>query len=528
MKKGAISILLVLVPLIIDLIIEGSGVVQVIGVVVLILMVGFICFAVINDREKKRVEVEEMEREEERPLEDKKALPDVEVLVKKEEYDKIYEAVKQIAEMVIELSNDRGFQQYIIGKNKDINDIRDVLSCTFAEDAMKCLKGAGLSLEYDIHTREGQMAFAVAIALLENALNIEKGGDNSPISDFILFFANVKSYDREPQNHRLFDTWKGKNVRVTHSDDRDEYWLCSLLLEFDSEKEERYRALLCDLEGVLSQLALQCKEGSALEELNGLIGLQPVKREITTLANYVKVSKLRESYNLKVAHPSYHCVFTGNPGTGKTTVARILAGIYRDMGVLKKGHLVETDRSGLVAEWIGQTAPKTNKIIDSALDGVLFIDEAYTLVNESKKDFGHEAIATLLKRMEDDRDRLIVILAGYSAEMETFINSNPGLRSRFTRYIEFPDYSAEELCSIFYRLADVNEFELTDDAKELVERQMERVASGWDRDFGNGRFVRNLFEKTIEHQANRLSEQEEPTKEELKLIQAEDVPEQGE
>ena len=220
---------------------------------------------------------------------------------------------------------------------------------------------------------------------------------------------------------------------------------------------------------------------------------------------------------------SYQCVFTGNPGTGKTTVARLLAGIYKDLGVLKKGHLVETDRSGLVAEYVGQTAVKTNKIIDSALDGVLFIDEAYTLANGGANDYGSEAIATLLKRMEDDRDRLVVVLAGYNEEIETFINSNPGLRSRFNRYIHFNDYTASELYEIFCLQVKNGEYTLTDDASMYVRGHLAAVVAEKPNDFGNARFVRNLFEKTIESQANRIASKTELTKEDLSQITKEDI-----
>lgn len=227
--------------------------------------------------------------------------------------------------------------------------------------------------------------------------------------------------------------------------------------------------------------------------------------------------------SLKTPDVSYHCVFSGNPGTGKTTVARILAGIYKDLGVLKKGHLVETDRSGLVAEYVGQTAVKTNKIIDNALDGVLFIDEAYSLVQGGSEDYGSEAIATLLKRMEDDRDRLVVILAGYTNEMEEFINSNPGLRSRFNRYIHFEDYTAEELYKIFLLNAEKNEYTLADDVKEYLLKKLEDVVANKPKDFGNARYIRNLFEKTVEAQANRLASEPKITKELLVEIKKEDI-----
>ena len=226
---------------------------------------------------------------------------------------------------------------------------------------------------------------------------------------------------------------------------------------------------------------------------------------------------------MKSPNMSLHCVFTGNPGTGKTTVARILAGIYRDMGVLKRGHLVETDRSGLVAEYVGQTAVKTNKIVDDALDGVLFIDEAYSLAQGGRDDYGKEAITTLLKRMEDDRDRLVVILAGYTDEMENFINSNPGLRSRFNRYINFPDYSAEELYNIFLLNAKKNEYTLTEEALQYLKERLAAIVTDKPKDFGNARYVRNLFEKAIEAQSNRLALKAELTKEDLTQITKSDL-----
>ena len=243
----------------------------------------------------------------------------------------------------------------------------------------------------------------------------------------------------------------------------------------------------------------------ALASLEKLIGLDPVKKEVKMLANFIQIQRKRKSSGLKEAPVSYHCVFTGNPGTGKTTVARILADIYRAMGVVKKGHLVETDRSGLVGEYVGQTAVKTNKIVDSALDGVLFVDEAYTLVQGGERDYGGEAIATLLKRMEDDRDRLVVILAGYTDEMKKFIDSNPGLQSRFNRYIQFPDYSAQELARIFLLTAEKSQYSCNADARASLVDIMQTAVETKDRNFGNGRFVRNLFEKAIQRQAERLS-----------------------
>lgn len=311
------------------------------------------------------------------------------------------------------------------------------------------------------------------------------------------------------------------------------YRYCSLIAKADgniTDKEQRFLDHIAQLrsnsinshESVTVRKAPSEKQ-NGIAELDGLIGLDSVKQEVRTMSNFIKVQLSRQQQGLKTTQVSYHCVFTGNPGTGKTTVARILAGIYNELGVLKKGHLVETDRSGLVAEYVGQTAVKTNKVIDSALDGVLFIDEAYSLVTGSSNDYGNEAIATLLKRMEDDRDRLIVILAGYGNEMKQFIDSNPGLQSRFNRYIHFPDYNVDELQQIFSRYAKKNDYEVTPDAQEKLKSLLENAVTNKDKNFGNGRFVRNLFEKILERQANRLSNIERPTLSQLKEIMPEDI-----
>lgn len=261
-----------------------------------------------------------------------------------------------------------------------------------------------------------------------------------------------------------------------------------------------------------------------MDELNSLIGLQRAKDEVVKLTNFIRIQHERKKARLKCSPISYHCVFTGNPGTGKTTVARILAGIYSELGILKKGHLVETDRSGLVAEYVGQTAVKTNKIIDSALDGVLFIDEAYSLVQGGSNDYGLEAIATLLKRMEDDRDRLVVILAGYGDEMKEFIDSNPGLESRFNRYIHFDDYSAEELLEIFKLSLKKHEYVMDDATETRVLERLQRDVAAKDENFGNARHVRNLFEKTLENQASRLAESTSLKRKDLQSVTAEDIP----
>ena len=243
----------------------------------------------------------------------------------------------------------------------------------------------------------------------------------------------------------------------------------------------------------------------AIRKLNDLIGLESVKREVITFRNFIKIQKERKKKGLSVPPTSCHLVFSGNPGTGKTTIARIMAEIFRDLGVVSKGHLIEATRADLVAGYMGQTAIKTNKVIDSALDGVLFIDEAYTLSRNSEGDYGQEAIDTLLKRMEDDRDRLVVIIAGYTNEIRNFVNSNPGLSSRFNRYIDFPDYTEEELAEIFKSLLSKYDYVMNYDAEVAMKKRIAAAVREKDDHFGNGRYVRNLFEKVIEKQANRLA-----------------------
>ena len=255
-----------------------------------------------------------------------------------------------------------------------------------------------------------------------------------------------------------------------------------------------------------------------LKELEDLIGLSNVKEQIISLVNLIKAQELRKKNNLKVVNVSLHSVFSGSPGTGKTTVARLYAGILKQLGVLKKGHLIEVDRSELVAGYLGQTAIKTEEIINKALDGVLFIDEAYSLTSSSSDSYGEEAINVLLKRMEDDRERLVVIVAGYTGEMHTFIDSNPGLQSRFNRYIEFQDYKSEELAQIFVSLANKNEYEIDDLAKEKLTSHFVSITTNKVEDFGNGRYVRNLFEKVIQEHANHISKLDNPTEKDLITI----------
>ncbi len=262
----------------------------------------------------------------------------------------------------------------------------------------------------------------------------------------------------------------------------------------------------------------------ALAELEKLIGLGSIKHEVRSLTNFIRLQQRREEAGLPETEISLHMVFTGNPGTGKTTVARIIGKIYGALGVLAKGQLIETDRSGLVAEYAGQTGPKTNAKIDEALDGLLFIDEAYSLVAaESEDPYGREAIQTLLKRVEDDRDRLVVTLAGYPDEMQDLLRSNPGLSSRFSRQLAFEDYLPLELSQIFGLMCKKSHYDLTPAARLKVMVGLRWLFDRRDRHFGNGRTSRNLFENAVRRMANRLAAETTITPEQLVTLEVSDI-----
>ncbi|HEY0375517.1 MAG TPA: AAA family ATPase [Pyrinomonadaceae bacterium] len=261
-----------------------------------------------------------------------------------------------------------------------------------------------------------------------------------------------------------------------------------------------------------------------LAELNTLVGLERVKSEIKELVNFLKVQRMRQEKGMSTLPVSRHVVFYGNPGTGKTTVARLLAQIYRALEILSAGHLTETDRSGLVAGYVGQTAIKVREVVNKALGGILFIDEAYSLSSGDGEDFGREAIETLLKMMEDHRHELVVVVAGYTMKMDQFLSSNPGLRSRFNKFVHFEDYTAEQLKQIFISFGKKADYKLSAAAEQKLMEVFNALTAHRDESFGNARLARNLFEATISRQANRIVSLPEINEEVLSTFEAEDIP----
>lgn len=263
--------------------------------------------------------------------------------------------------------------------------------------------------------------------------------------------------------------------------------------------------------------------GELLEELNSLVGLEHVKNTVNDLIAYQKVQKLRKENNLQVVKGTLHLAFLGNPGTGKTTVARIVGRVYKQIGLLTKGHFVEVSRTDLIAGYQGQTALKVKKVIEKAKGGVLFIDEAYSITeNDHSDSYGRECLTELTKALEDYRDDLVVIVAGYTEPMNKFFESNPGLKSRFNTFIEFEDYSDEELESILYMMCKENDYSIEEDAMLLIKDYLKKIINEKDDNFANGRMIRNLYDDLVMNHARRVSALESPSKEQLCIITCED------
>lgn len=471
-----------------------------------------------------------------------------------EYYKQILQPVKSIVALYRNIEKDDSIMMAVDGcLPPEYGEKWKKLLLLFLSDMMKNYRNMGYDCS-DLKNREG-FAMVLMICLLSTKKeysNVLEFGELNLLNDMTASVQNIfnsvrNAFDNYPDDDFFFISkvlthCRRNDLRTSYLNDI--YRLFSMIAKADKV----INAIETSWLEKLSQFSNQIKQSSnigfdstinadvdkdffspeenliePMEELNQLIGLSNVKEDIKNLSNLVKIQKMREERGMKTSSISYHCIFTGNPGTGKTTVARLVAAIYKQLGVLKKGHLVETDRSGLVAEYVGQTAAKTNAIIDSALDGVLFIDEAYSLIQGGKNDYGSEAISTLLKRMEDERNRLVVILAGYTNEMTEFINSNSGLQSRFNRYIEFPDYSCEELVKIFEFIANENDCVVSTEALTHVKKIIETEVLNKNKNFGNARFVRNLFENIITRQANRLAAEPSITNEMLSRIEAVDV-----
>ena len=493
---------------------------------------------------------------------------DKDIMLTREEYHRGKAAINKLMKLIKRMSNDSSLREATIGYARDNNTVEGeydpsnfywTLRLYLANDIIYCYENMGLNTVMLLDTPENQLLIPITLAIVENKENDNYADFKRELLSMDPLWEAMR--DTHEEMYKVLRDHTGAKVTAEGVDDfqlvllvkvlnfenkylielrEDLYEMAETIADIAGMNErmkmilENFRLRLendeeelktqKDKSQVEEQVAAQDDEHMpTFDDLNTLIGLNQVKKEVMAMKIFIEVNRRREEAGLKTLPTSYHCVFTGNPGTGKTTVARIVAGIYKELGILKKGHLVETDRSGLIAEYVGQTAVKTNKIIDSALDGVLFIDEAYSLIGGGKEDFGKEAIATLVKRMEDDRERLVVILAGYDDEMKQFIESNPGLRSRFNRYIHFEDYSADELKQIFQGMLQKYDFVLQEEAEQVLEHHLERCVAVKTKDFGNARYVRNLFEHSIKAQAVRLAEVPENDKPQLSTITVEDI-----
>lgn len=422
--------------------------------------------------------------------------------------DKLLVACRSSKSAFQSLGEKRNIEKMVIG---DILRFIDYISITGTEERITLFKEMYLNVSFRklkpvCETRAIPESFKILCAFEQKIL---KSGSMqiSPLYIACIFeigkFYSLSRYDKKEIDVSKFTEYL--NALKFYSErglKKDEYTMEEVSVQARKCSIEAERQPSNDRSEVTNEPEETMEE--LMEKLNSLIGLAGVKQEVNTLINFLKIKRLRERRGFKTADVSKHLVFLGNPGTGKTTVARLISKIYKQLGVLEKGQLVEVDRTGLVAGYIGQTALKTKEKIDEAMGGILFIDEAYTLA-KGGSDFGQEAIDTILKAMEDNRENFVVIVAGYPRPMKDFLESNPGLKSRFNKSILFEDYSKNELYEIFETLCKSNDILLNANASLYLKSYLEKLCANKPENFANGREMRNLFETTLSNQANRLA-----------------------